>query len=132
MADINDPSGQIYATFRPSAYSTGVQSVMPYGPRWVEGDGYGEWYMPWTWGSEARQAATSVATSYLDTVKSVAQSASEAYQAKLAAEQAAREAEEAEKAQKLRNTLFKVGGAAVLGIGGVVAYRRYRKYGRVF
>lgn len=132
MADINDPSGQVYQTFRPSVYSTGVQTVMPYGTKWVEGDEYGSWYNPLSWGADARDAAVGVATSYLDTVKSVAQSASEAYQAKVAAEQAAREAAEAERMRTLYKKLVLAGGVAAVGIGSLVAYQRYKKLGKVF
>ena len=131
--------------FRPSVYSTGLQPSQPYTKQWAEHGGYGgSWFDytplgwaynkvtgqdPYTADQEAvKTAVTSAGASYLDTVKSLGQAASSAYQAKLAADEAERVRKEEEEAA----TMFKIGGALVLGVTGVVLVQRYRKTGKVF
>ena len=138
--------------FRPSVYSTGLQAVQPYTRAWPEGTMYGAWYewlppvMAYNYVTgkvqEGTTAAKAAAASVVDAAKATSGSVAElmkagfsAYEARLAAAEAERIRKEEEAAAaaaaEQRATMFKVGGALVLGIGGFVLVQRYRKTGKI-
>ena len=49
MADRNPRYARSQVSFRPSVYSSGIQSVQPFSPRWPQGLDYGSWYDPTSW-----------------------------------------------------------------------------------
>ena len=164
--------------FRPSVYSTGLQSSQPYTKQWEEHGAYGAWYdwltspvstylTPLAKTAEAEGAVSGTCADHSgllgvkgarvscaalsDAMKGNRAGTTHSYNADapvnltsfippslkpdilLNQDEKAldRKRKEEEAAAEQRATMFKVGGALVLGIGGFVLVQRYRKTGKI-